>query len=159
MQNPLLHILLAVWRQRAAAFWPIWTTTTAFAGAGVAWVVRQTATSPLQIATQAPVIRTRRTNRTGGSVAALTLLAVLLVCYVALTLKWEDFADYDDAYYTTFTLNGQNFGPPIWREAWTFLSALPSGVQPRSPLYHLECRIPCPATRRAVHPRLHPLLA
>jgi hypothetical protein len=48
------------------------------------------------------------------------LLAVLVICYVALTLKWEDFADYDDAYYTTFTLKGHNFGPPIWRELGRF---------------------------------------
>ena len=55
-----------------------------------------------------------------GNIAPLGALAILIVSYLFLTLKWEDFANYDDAYFTLFTLQGQNLSPPIWRENGRF---------------------------------------
>lgn len=120
MRFILLHFLKAIWRERIAGFWPIWIAMTGAAAIGVAWVVRRPAAPTLQVAKQTPATETRRNSRPAGTIAALTLLAVGVVCFIALTLKWEDFADYDDAYYTTYTLKGLNFAPPIWPEIGRF---------------------------------------
>ncbi|MFZ3215819.1 MAG: hypothetical protein WA192_07150 [Candidatus Acidiferrales bacterium] len=39
---------------------------------------------------------------------------LMLLGYVTLVLKWEDFADYDDAFFTLSTLRGINLVPPVW---------------------------------------------
>jgi len=48
------------------------------------------------------------------------MLAVFLGLYIVLTLTWEDFAGYDHSAFTLFTLRGDHFGPPIWRDAGRF---------------------------------------
>ncbi len=69
---------------------------------------------------QAANLPVRRHARLGGTLLALTVAALLLAGYIATSLKWEDFADYDDAYFTLFTLKGHNLAPPIWRESGRF---------------------------------------
>jgi hypothetical protein len=41
----------------------------------------------------------------------LTLLGLFLACYVALILKWEDFAYSDNNIFTLFTLKGHDLDP------------------------------------------------
>jgi len=48
------------------------------------------------------------------------LLAVFLGSYIALTLAWEDFAYYDDSFFTLGPLKGHDIGRPIWREEGRF---------------------------------------
>jgi hypothetical protein len=55
-----------------------------------------------------------------SAVPALVFLSLFLLCYIAVTLVWEDFAYYDESAFTLFTLAGRNFGPPIWRELGRF---------------------------------------
>ncbi len=50
----------------------------------------------------------------GGAFAIAGLPILILAGYVTLVLKWEDFADYDDSFFTLVTLRGHNFVPPIW---------------------------------------------
>lgn len=113
-------MLKAVWRGRIEWFWLIWITITGTAAIGVAWVVGHAATPMAQMAKEAPINRVQRYGWSRGAVAALTLLALILVGYIVASLMWEDFANYDDAYFTLFTLKGQNLWPPIWRENGRF---------------------------------------
>jgi hypothetical protein len=57
----------------------------------------------------------RRNAWSRGSIAALILLGLFLVSYVALILKWEDFAYSDNDMFTLFTLRGHNIDLPIWK--------------------------------------------
>jgi len=116
MRFILLHFLKVMWRERIAWFWPIWIVITGAAAVSLAWAVRHTATSPLQIAKQAPVTSTRWHDWSGSAVAVLILLALFLVGYVGVTLKWEDFADNDESAFTLFTLRGHSSNPSIWRD-------------------------------------------
>jgi hypothetical protein len=96
-------------------FWLIWITITAAAAIWVASAVGQVASPRRQKATKRPInlILTWRQVGTPGAVAALTLLAVFLASYIAIILAWEDFAYYDNEYFTLFTLKGQNLGVSI----------------------------------------------
>ena len=58
--------------------------------------------------------------------AVLILLGVFLICYITITLVWEDFAYFDDFWFTLYTLKGHNLSPPIWREDGRFW---PFGLQ------------------------------
>ncbi|MGD0125998.1 MAG: hypothetical protein ABSF46_11590 [Terriglobia bacterium] len=116
----LLHFLKAVWHVRVAWFWPIWIALTGAATLIVAWLVSHTTSAPIPIAKPAADISTRRHYWTASAVAALSLLALFLVCYVGMTLKWEDFADYDESAFTLFALRGQNLSPPIWQDLGRF---------------------------------------
>jgi hypothetical protein len=115
----LLHVLKAVWRGRVAWFWPIWITITGAAVVGVAWVVGHAASPPVKIVRETPITGGQRCSWPRDAVA-LTLSALVLVAFIVASLKWEDFADYDDAYFTLFTLKGYNFAPPIWQATGRF---------------------------------------
>jgi hypothetical protein len=54
------------------------------------------------------------------------LLAAFLASYIALTLAWEDFAYYDNSFFTLGPLKGHSVGLPIWREEGRFF---PLGFQ------------------------------
>jgi hypothetical protein len=112
----LLQMLKEVWRGRVALFWPIWITMSVAAAICAAWVVGRAATPTIQKAEKAPLRHTRTPQSVWprSSVAALTLLVLFLMCYIALMLTWEDFAYYDDSYFTLFSLRGLNYTPPIW---------------------------------------------
>jgi hypothetical protein len=120
------QILKALWAMlphNPARFWLIWITITAAAAICVASAVGQAAAPRRQEATRRPINLTLTWRQVGTprAVAALTLLAVFLASYIAMTLVWEDFADYDNFNFTTTTLKGQNEGVQIYRHHGRFL--------------------------------------
>lgn len=80
------------------------------------------------------VPQTRRAWRPIASLAAAILVGSILAGYLAIALKWEAFADYDDAWYTLYSLRGRNFGPPIWPDSGRFF---PLGDQEFNLIRHL----------------------
>ena len=117
MSEFLLHLLKTVWRERVEWFWQIWLTMTVVAAIGVAWFVGLASATllPAQTAADVPLVRRRRYQWSFKDVSALIMLALLLVGYIVLTLKWENFANWDESYFTLFTLKGRNLPPTIWR--------------------------------------------
>ena len=85
---------------------------TGVAAIGVAWVVGRPA-APIIKNDRNTTITVRRHSCSGGAIAALSLVILILVGYVVVALKWEDFADYDDSFFTLFTLRGRNIAPSI----------------------------------------------
>jgi hypothetical protein len=116
------QILLWAKRHGSLPFDLIWITITAAAAIWVASAVGQVAAPTSQKGTRRPINLILTWRRAGASraVAALTLLAVFLASYIAMTLVWEDFAHYDDHLFTLLILKGHNFSPPIWPEAGRF---------------------------------------
>lgn len=125
----VIQILKVLWGMRPAhSFWQIWITITAAAAICVAVAVRPGATEGSQNATERridPILKWRQDGRP-RAVAALTLLAVFLVCYIAMTLVWEDFAYYDDSQLTSSVLQGRDFATSILRASGRFV---PLGLQ------------------------------
>jgi hypothetical protein len=80
---------------------------------GVAWAVGPAAVPAIQRNRQ-DTVPARRYSCSLGSLVALTLVILILIGYVVVVLKWEAFADYDDAFLTLFTLKGYNLAPSIW---------------------------------------------
>ena len=102
--------LKALWAMRPAhSFWQIWITITAAAAICGMVVVRPTT----RTASAQPItpILTWRHLAPARTVAALTLLPVFLVSYIAMGLVWEDFAYYDNSAFTLHTLQGEDFTP------------------------------------------------
>jgi hypothetical protein len=92
-------------------FWPIWLTIIAAAPIFVAFAVGRIAVPrPHEIKSPLPG---RLQIRTPRVVTALTLMAVFLFSYIAMTLVWEDFAYYDNEVYTLSSLKGYNLGLEI----------------------------------------------
>ena len=92
----------------------IWITITAAAAIWVASAVGQVAAPTSQKATSRPIDlilmwRQAGTPRAVAALTALTLLAVFLTSYTAMILMWEDFAYYDNSFFTLLTLKGHNF--------------------------------------------------
>ncbi len=109
-------------------FWLIWITTTAVAVICVALAVGQAAAPSCRNAAKRPVsfFLTLRQVGTSRAVVALTLLAVFLACYIALILAWDDFAYFDNEYFTLGPLRGHNIAVAISRETGRFF---PLGFQ------------------------------
>jgi hypothetical protein len=103
-------------------FWLIWITTAATAVISVALAIGQVAAPRHQEATKRRINLTLTWRQAGtpGAVAALTLLAVFLASYIAMILAWEDFSDFDNEYYTLFTLSGHDIGLEISRATGRF---------------------------------------
>jgi len=101
-------------------FWLIWITITAAAMIAVAWAVGHVPRS--EEATKRPInlILTWRQVETPRAVVALTLLAVFLASYIAMTLAWEDFAYYDNSLFHLTTLKGHDQEPLIRRGTGRF---------------------------------------
>ena len=98
----LLHPLTLLWRGRIDWFWHIWTATTVLAAILVSWVVREKKSTPTA------TIPSPRHSWTRGAILAVTFLILLLACYIAGSLVWEDFTYYDNSYFTNGTLIGTN---------------------------------------------------
>src|SRR5215471_12176831 len=105
-------------------FWLIWITITAAAMIAVAWAVGHVPRS--DEATKRPInlILTWRQVGTPRAVVALTLLAVFLASYIAITLAWEDFAYYDNSLFHLYALKGHDLSPPISRGIGRFYPLL-----------------------------------
>ena len=104
------QIFTALWASEHGQFLLIWITITTAAAICVAIAVGQVVTPSSQKATQRTInlIMTWRQVGTPRAVVTLALLAAFLVCYIAITLVWEDFAYFDNEYFTLHTLQGHN---------------------------------------------------
>src|SRR5438128_1342052 len=111
----LRRIVQTVWRARLD-FWPIWTTITVAAAIVVAWMVGRKSTQACEKAegVATDLEQTRRRVWSSGAIVALLLLGVVLVCYIVVNFRWEDFAYSDNDIFTLFTLKGHDITPPIW---------------------------------------------
>ncbi len=108
---PILHDLHAI---LFAHFLRTWTTLTAGTAICVAWAVGRAARGQNWNQSQRKLIPTWRQFWTPGRIVALALLAALLVSFIAMTLAWEDFAYYDNSWFTVGSLRGHNIPPEIW---------------------------------------------
>jgi hypothetical protein len=88
----------------------------------VVWLVGQAVTPMAQDSNTARIHlrRARQDIWSWRAVATIALLILFLLCYIALTLKWEDFADYDNSQFTLFLLRGHDFRPAIWPQVGRF---------------------------------------
>jgi hypothetical protein len=108
-------------------FYIIWIMITAAAVIYVVRVVGRAAPPMVRRIENAPIPQTRALRSVWrGSLTALALLSLFLVCYIALMLMWEDFAYYDNSMFTSGTLMGHDLSPPIVQESGRFL---PLGLQ------------------------------
>jgi hypothetical protein len=106
----------------AAHFLFIWTTMTTAVAICVAWAVGRAATPRIAQAMTSPVNPTLSWLRvlSPRAVATVTLLTAFLASYIAMTLAWEDFADYDNSFFTLSTLKGHSIGLAIWQQQGRF---------------------------------------
>lgn len=111
MTTLLWHLLKAVWRTRVNAFLEVYALMTALTAIGVAWAVRS-GTKPENRSAQDLTTSGGGNRLNGWVVAPLSLAVLILAGYAVVVMKWEAFADYDDSFYTRYTLRGINF--PIW---------------------------------------------
>jgi hypothetical protein len=116
-----VQIHKAVHAMPSARFYIIWIIITAAAVIYVVRVVGDAAPPVVRRIENVPIPR-MRTPRSfwRGSLIAPGLLALFLACYIALMLRWEDFAYYDDSMFTAGTLMGHDIVPTIVRESGRF---------------------------------------
>jgi len=116
-----LKVVRTVWRGRVEHFLLIWTTITVASAVCAAVTVWWTAAPADE---REPVVshadHRRQQSIWRGSLSALTILALFLVCYITLLLKWENFAYYDNSALTFFSLRGFNYPPAIWEDGRFF---------------------------------------
>ena len=96
-------------------FWPIWILITTTAAICAAVLIKpNTARDQAENQTYGQFRPHVARIGTSGAVTVFTLLAVLLVCCIAMILVWEDFNHYDNHFFTLNTLRGYDNPPPIW---------------------------------------------
>jgi hypothetical protein len=103
----LSHPLKVLWRERIHLFWPIWVGTTTIGVFLVILVVPKKKSIPSNS------IPSTRHNWSGGAILAVAFLVLLLACYIAGSLVWEDFTYYDNSHFTNGTLLGRNIAVQI----------------------------------------------
>ena len=103
--NSLLHDLLlpfrSLWKDRLNLFWPVWIATTVIGALLAIWVIPRNKSIP----TGSP---SGQKDSARGTFLVVACLAVLLACYIAGSLVWEDFTYYDNSYFTNGTIVGTN---------------------------------------------------
>jgi hypothetical protein len=99
--NHFLHPLRILWEERNELFWPIWIVTTAAGALLVIWVVP----GKKGARTAVPL---RHQSWSRGAILAVTFLVLLLGCYIAGSLVWEDFTYYDNSHFSNGTLVGKD---------------------------------------------------
>ena len=96
-------------------FWLFWISTTA--AGGDLRSVGGSATDSLQLPNNNETPDQGHSNVAAdgdpGTFAVATLLVVFLVCYIALILAWDDFAYFDNEYFTLGPLRGHNIALAI----------------------------------------------
>jgi len=116
----LIHLLKAVWRARIDSFLSIYALMTGMTAISVVWFLGRSLVPDRAKGNEFAKIRDRRFSLPRSSIAPLLLVGSVLIGYVVLALKWEAFADYDEAFFTLFTLRGRNFPAPIWPDSGRF---------------------------------------
>ena len=128
----LLHPLKVLWSERIELFWPIWSAMTAIGVIMAIWVVPEKKSVPLDS------IRSRRHNWSPTAIIAVAFLSLFLACYIAGSLVWEDFTDYDNSHFTNGTLAGQDIHIQIAPEAGRFF---PLALQEFSLVRHVTSSV------------------
>jgi hypothetical protein len=127
-----VRVILKLWRGRVALFFPIWTLLTIAAELCGVWFVRRGVPSiGRESDDNCPRKKPQAIAR--DMVPTLILLLGFLGYYMALIVKWEDFAYYDNSSFTLFTLRGWNWPIQIWPTAGRFF---PLGQQEFNILRH-----------------------
>src|SRR6516162_6237832 len=99
------QLFKVLWAHNTARFFLIWTTITAAAAICVAAAVRRVAGPKTRVATERTISLVLRWRQVGTlrAVALLTFLTIFLASYTAMILVWEDFAYYDNEFFTQIT--------------------------------------------------------
>jgi hypothetical protein len=109
-------------------FWPIWLTIT-FGGAicvASALGLREARRGRKEIERASKLTLAWPQVQMPEIAATLILLGVFIASYIAITLIWEDFAYYDNEYFTLGTLKGHDLGLSIFKNEGRFF---PLGFQ------------------------------
>ena len=128
----LVHPLKVLWGERNDLFWFIWIAITA---AAVLLVVRVV---PVKKSVPLAPMPFRWGTWSRGAILAVTFLAVLLACYIAGSLVWEDFTYYDNSHFTNGTLVGKDIPLQIVPENGRFF---PLGHQEYNLIRHLTSSV------------------
>jgi hypothetical protein len=131
--NIVEQILTDVHAVLLAHFRPTWIIMTATAAICVAWAVGRTAKTTNRSESKANLYLSWRLVGTPRDATALALLAVFLTSYSVMILVWEEFAYYDNSFFTLVTLKGHNIGAPVWQGEGRFW---PLGYQEFNLLRH-----------------------
>jgi len=109
-------------------FWPIWLITTLGGAICVASELglREARRGRKEIERASKLTLAWPQVQMPGIAAALISLAVFIAAYIAMTLAWEDFAYYDNEYFTLNTLKGHDLGLSIFKNEGRFF---PLGFQ------------------------------
>jgi hypothetical protein len=134
----LEQILTDVHAVLLAHFWRTWIIVTAAVAICVAWAVGRTAKTTNRNESKANLHLSWRLVGTPRDVTALALLAVFLTFYSVMILVWEEFAYYDNSFFTLVTLKGHNIGALIWQGEGRFW---PLGYQEFNLLRHFTDKI------------------
>jgi hypothetical protein len=115
-----IEILKTVGGMPFVRFYIVWTTVTAAAVIYMAWMVGRATTPVVQQVKIAPIRHTRTPRSVWRGRLTALALGAFLVCYIALILRWEDFAYYDNSAFTGVTLLGSDLWPSIARGGGRF---------------------------------------
>lgn len=123
MGSRVLNYLHKLWALRQISFWPAWSFLTAAAVICTAWLFRRPAGWAVR---EKSAPRETQFDWSRKTIVSLTVLALFLGGYIAMTLVWEDFALYDDSQFTLYSLRGIDFPAPVSPQDGRFF---PLGLQ------------------------------
>lgn len=109
------HILTTLWRDKVDLCLPIWLSMTVSA-AFVTLLLVDRPPTPVPRSPRSNPIELKREEMgwRRSHLLVILLFSAFVACYIALTIKWEDFAYYGNNQFTCVTLRGSNYPPPIW---------------------------------------------
>ena len=137
MSAPFPPIVNLDWWKGPNSFRLVYVFLTIVAIVGTTWAVRASGSQPRQ-RDGSLFPGGRRRFFSAGTISSLLLVLLILAGYVTVVLKWEDFADLDDSFFTLGTLSGHNLQPPIWPAAGRFF---PLGRQEFNVVRHLTSSV------------------
>ena len=114
MTLPLPPITNPEWWKGPNSFRLIYLLLTIATSVGTAWAVKRGAAPIAEWDEKSAVEGPAERFLSASTIAALSLVVLIFAGYATLVLKWEDFADYDDSFFTLITLRGHNLQPPVW---------------------------------------------
>jgi hypothetical protein len=119
MATFLLQSLKVVWHARVDHFLLSYAVVIGLSVIFVVWYVKRPAV-PLNAANVELAVSEIKKERWVWAIAAITLALLILVGYFIVVLKWEAFANDDEAHFTLYILQGKHFGPGIWPQLGRF---------------------------------------